>query len=130
MLQRITRKLAGEHRAAKGLMARERKGDRHHSRFDFLHLVLRVLGIAPPRGLDECNRGAKRFLRPAALQNVVKVALIPVAILPCDFVLAASRGARSLEIKVVSVTLRNFTEKVSDKHLEPLPDDLSPAMSE
>jgi hypothetical protein len=52
------------------------------------------------------------------------------AILPCHFALAAPRGARALEIQIESAPLGDFAENVANEHLEAVPDDLSPAMSE
>jgi hypothetical protein len=50
--------------------------------------------------------------------------------MPRHFALPAARGARSFEIKVKSMPLRDFAENVADEHLENVPDDLSPTMSE
>ncbi|MHB8522771.1 MAG: hypothetical protein ACYDH9_18705 [Limisphaerales bacterium] len=56
--------------------------------------------------------------------------LVAVAVLPRHFALATSRGARSLEVQVEPVSLRDFAEDVADEHLETVPDDLPPAMRE
>jgi hypothetical protein len=89
-----------------------------------------VFCIAPPGRLDESNWNAKRLLRSAALQDIIEVVFVAVAILPSHFALAASRGAWSLEIEVETVSLRRFAENVADERFKTIPDDLAPAMGE
>ena len=89
-----------------------------------------MLGVSPPGRLDEADRHAKRLFGSAALEDVVEVVLVAVAVLPRHFALAASGFARALEVEVQAVPLRGVCEDVAHEHLETVPDDLSPAMGE
>src|SRR5271169_512611 len=123
-MQRVPRKLTCEHSTTERLMARESQSDRHHCGFDFLHLVLRVLGVAPPRRLDESDGNSERVLHSAPFQNIVEVVPVSIAILPRHFALAAPRGARALEIEVEPMSLRDFAEDLANENLETVPNDL------
>jgi hypothetical protein len=56
--------------------------------------------------------------------------LIAVAVLPRHFALAASGFARSFEIEIKAMPLRDLAEDIADKHLKTIPDDLAPPVSE
>ncbi len=89
-----------------------------------------MFGISPPGRFDKGCGHSACLLGAAAFQNVVEIVFVAVAILPRYFGLAAPGFARSLEIQIEVVPLRNIVKNIADENLKTIPDDLAPAMRE
>lgn len=74
--------------------------------------------------------GTPRTFCSTDFQDVIEVVFVAVAVMPRHFALATPYGARPLEIKVETMSLRDFSKNVADEHFKAVSNDLSPAMSE
>lgn len=102
--------------------------DRHHCRLHLLRLVLRVLGVAPPRCLDERCGNASFIFCPATLDDMIEIVLVSEVVLPGDLH-ARSRPPRALSVEVEVVLIAKRLEWRDERALKRLTDDLAEPMT-